>query len=138
MEHIEEKNNRPVLLFDGVCNLCNNAVQFILRNEHTGVILFSPLQSTEAKNLLIKYNLETDQLDTLVYIRNNLALTKSDAVIAILGDMGGIWRMGSLFKLLPKAFRDYIYEFIVRKRYGWFGKKDTCMVPNEAISNRFI
>ena len=126
------------MLFDGICNLCNYGVQFILRNENTEIILFSPLQSTEAEILLIRYGLETEQLDTLVYIKNNLALTKSDAVIAILSDMGGIWRMGSLFKLFPKAFRDYLYELVARKRYGWFGKKDTCMVPNEAISSRFI
>jgi len=125
-------------LFDGVCNLCNRAVRIVLHYDQPNKIMFCPLQSATGQALLQHFDMDPETLDSLVYIRNEQALIKSQAVIAVMTDMGGIWKMGKVLQLLPRTFGDYFYDVVAKSRYKWFGKQDKCMIPAADISNRFL
>lgn len=127
-----------VLLFDGVCNLCNKAVQIVLRQDRSAKIMFCPLQSAKGESLLRNFNMDPATLNSLVYIRNERVLIKSQAVIAIMKDMGGIWKMGKVLKIFPRVFGDYFYDVVAKSRYKWFGKRGECMIPTADIKTRFL
>lgn len=124
----EQIPNR-VLLFDGVCNLCNGAVQFIIKRDPDGLISFTSLQSETGQSLLKKSGLPTDQFDSFVFIEDGQVYTKSTAAIKVFRHLRGLWRLFVLFFAVPKPFRDMVYSFIARNRYKWFGKKNECMLP---------
>ncbi len=135
----QTNNSYPqILLFDGVCNLCNRAVRIVLRYDQPNKIMFCPLQSATGQGLLQHFDLDPETLESLVYIRNEKALIKSQAVIAVMTDMGGIWKMGKVLQLFPRTFGDYFYDVVAKSRYKWFGKQDKCMIPATNISNRFL
>ena len=135
----QTKSSYPhLLLFDGVCNLCNKAVRIVLRYERSPKIMFCPLQSATGQALLQRFNMDPESLDSLVYIRNEKVLIKSQAVIAVMTDMGGIWKMSKVLQLFPHTFGDYFYDVVAKSRYRWFGKRDKCMVPATDLSNRFL
>ena len=131
MEHefSSEASTHPIILFDGVCNLCNSSVQFILKRDGTGKFRFSSLQSEFSKEMLKRYNLPVDYLESIILLHNGKIYTSSDAVIEILNHLGGFYKLFSVFKIIPKFLREPLYKFIARNRYRWFGRKDSCMVP---------
>ena len=130
--------NHPVLLFDGVCNVCNEYVQFILKRDSKGFFRFASLQSDAGKAILRKYNLPTDTIDTVVMIENQIAYTRSDVGIRMTRYMGGLWPLLYGLIIIPKAIRDAIYNWIAKNRYKWFGKKESCMIPNPKWRDRFL
>lgn len=134
----ESRSDEFVLLFDGVCNLCNGAVGFILKHDRRGQIKFCPLQSEKGKALMLQHDLDSEQLDTLVYLKQGVALVKSRAVISVLADMGWIWKSGNLFKIIPPVIGDFIYGMVAKFRYRVFGKREQCMVPSDKLKARFI
>lgn len=133
----------PVLLFDGVCGLCNAAVQFVLRHDPSGRFRFAPLQGQFARRVLERHGRDPDDLDTMYLVvdadtpRERL-LEKSDGVIAVLRGLGDGWRLLSLFRFLPLALRDRGYDRLARNRYRWFGRTDQCVIPRPDIRARFI
>ncbi|QJC89895.1 thiol-disulfide oxidoreductase DCC family protein [Bacillus inaquosorum] len=133
----EQIPNR-VLLFDGVCNLCNGAVQFIIKRDPDGLISFTSLQSETGQSLLKKSGLPTDQFDSFVFIEDGRVYTKSTAAIKVFRHLRGPWRLFVLFFAVPKPVRDMIYSFIAKNRYKWFGKKNECMLPSPSIKKRFL
>jgi len=135
---IAESDDHPILLFDGVCNLCNGAIQFIIPRDPEGTIRFAPLQSDLGETVRDAAGLSTDDLETVVLVDDGMAYTKSDAAIRVGEHLGGLYRLLSLGRLVPRGLRDHIYDIIAENRYDWFGKKDQCMVPNEDVSDRFI
>ncbi|WP_254523034.1 thiol-disulfide oxidoreductase DCC family protein [Natrinema caseinilyticum] len=119
----------PVILFDGVCNLCNGFVQFILPRDTDGTFRFASLQSDVGKELLAEHGLPTDELESVVLIEGDDSYVKSSAVIRIARRLGGIYTLFGPFRFVPKAIRDRAYDFVAAHRYRWFGKKDQCAMP---------
>jgi predicted DCC family thiol-disulfide oxidoreductase YuxK len=116
-----------LVYFDGVCGLCNRVVDFLMKNDHYGYFKYAPLQGKTAKEALSPEQLLT--LDTIIYQEDNQIYKKSDAVIKILTRIGGFWKSMIVFRFIPTFIRDSVYDYIARKRYGWFGKRDSCRMP---------
>lgn len=133
-----ENNDFGIVIFDGVCNLCNRFVNFILRKDRKKRFKFSALQSSTGQKLLKDYKLDFSTIDTVIYIKNLKVFTKSSAALHILKDIGGFWKILFVFIIVPKFIRDYCYTFIARNRYRWFGKLDSCMIPTEKDKEMFL
>ena len=132
------KDKSNIIFFDGVCNLCNFWVKYVVRNDPEGIFYFSSLQSHFTENFLSQNNINSD-FETIIFFSEGRFLKESDAVISILFKIGGFNRLLSrIIKLLPLKFRDGLYKFVSRNRYKLFGKKEYCMVPNESIKKRFL
>ncbi|MBN1649992.1 MAG: thiol-disulfide oxidoreductase DCC family protein [Bacteroidales bacterium] len=127
-----------ILLFDGVCNLCNGSVHFILKRDKQEKFKFAALQSESGQILLKKYNLSNIQFDSLVYILDENYYLKSDAVLRIFRTLGGFWKLMWIFHYLPRCFRDFIYDLIAKSRYRVFGKREECMIPTPSLKKRFL
>ena len=130
--------DHPVILFDGVCNLCNGAVQFIIKRDPDSVFRFASLQSDAGQDVLRRNNLSTEDFDTMVLVEGDAVFTKSTAALRILRRLGGIGRLAYAFIVIPRFVRDWVYTFVARNRYSWFGKRDECMVPTPDLKSRFL
>lgn len=131
-------DNHPVLLFDGVCNLCNGAVQFIIDRDPEGVFRFASLQSEAAKKVLGQYPEIPQDISTVVLLENNQVYTRSDAALRAARHLPGAWPLLYGFIIVPRTIRDAVYNWIARNRYRWFGKKDQCMIPTPELQDRFL
>ncbi len=129
---------RPVILFDGICNLCNSSVRFILKHDRHQQFLFASLQSDASKKLLLHLNYKIRQMNSILLVEDGQIHDKSEAVLRIAGRLRYPWGLGAAFRILPVAARDGIYDFIARNRYRWFGKKDKCVNTLNKYENRFI
>jgi len=136
MSTLEVQN--PVILFDGVCNLCNGSVLFILNRDPSGIFKFAPLQSETGKNLLSKFDLPNDKLNSIILVENNEYYLRSTAALKILQRLGALWKIVYVFMLVPRPVRDYIYDIVARNRYKWYGKRAECMIPSSDIESRFL
>lgn len=133
------QNEKHILLFDGVCNLCNASVQFILRRDKSKKFLFASLQSDVASKLLPTASKYTRELQSIVLFKDGKILDKSTAALHIAKDLSGAWPiLYYLFICWPKSIRDAIYSFIAKRRYKWFGKQDSCSIPDESNQDRFL
>ncbi len=131
-------NTHNILLFDGICNLCNGVVQFVIKCDKKEKVKFASLQSEAGKQLLIKYNLPAEDYQSFVYIKNGQFLLKSTAALTLMKDIGGGWQLLYFFIIIPKFIRDFIYSVVAKNRYKWFGKKGVCMIPNKKLHHRFL
>ena len=120
-------NNKNILLFDGFCNLCSRLVNFIIKRDKKAKFLFLSLQSASGQSLLKKFGLPTDDFDSVVYIRSDKYFLKSSAILHILKEMGGIWKLFFIFIIVPNFIRDFIYKIIAKTRYKIFGRHDSCV-----------
>ncbi|MDF9745239.1 thiol-disulfide oxidoreductase DCC family protein [Natrinema salsiterrestre] len=136
----EIPDDNPIVLFDGVCNLCNGFVQFILPRDTDGVFRFASLQSDVGTELLAEHGLPTDELESIVLIEEDDCYVKSDAVIRIARRLGGVYALLGPSRFLPRRFRDFCYDFVAARRYRWFGKKDQCAMPpaDVDVNARFL
>ena len=132
------EQQHPVILFDGVCNLCSGAVAFIIKRDKSARYKFAALQSENGKNLISKFNLSPDKIDSILLLENDKYFIKSTAVIKICRDLGALWPLVYIFILIPKSLRDYIYDLIAKNRYRWFGKKEQCLIPGQELESRFL
>lgn len=128
----------PILLFDGVCNLCNRLVVFVIRRDNNARIRFASLQSETGKALLLSAGLNPDSTNTVVYFSGDKTFLRSSAILYLLNDLGGGWRLFYSLIIIPSFIRDYIYNQVARNRYRIFGKRESCMVPSKDIESRFI
>ncbi|RBP45454.1 putative DCC family thiol-disulfide oxidoreductase YuxK [Roseimicrobium gellanilyticum] len=128
----------PIILFDGVCNLCAWAVRFIIERDPRGVFRFASLQSPVGQELMQKHGLNPSQLDSFVLVENDCAYSESTAALRVARHLGGAWPLFYGAIVLPRFVRDPIYKLIARNRYRWFGKKDTCMIPTPELRARFL
>ena len=128
----------PILLFDGVCNLCNGAVQFIIERDEDGFFRFASLQSDAAKKLLEQYPEAPEDISTIVLLEKGRLYTKSDAALRAARYLSGAWPALYGFVIVPRPIRNAIYDWVARNRYQWFGKKDKCMIPTPGLKNRFL
>lgn len=130
--------DKPVILFDGICNLCNSSVRFVLKRDKNETFLFSSLQSDAAKKLLLHYNYKNNHLESMLLIEGDQILDKSSAALRICQVLGFPWRLLFVFQILPASWRDAVYMYIANRRYRWFGKKDYCVYSMGTYENRFI
>ena len=133
-----DSNNNPILLFDGYCNLCNNSVQFILKYEKNTDLVFTSLQSEAGISLLKQYNINPLNLDSLVFIKNNKFHTKSSAALLLTPYLKGLYPLLYSLLIIPPFIRNTVYDYIARNRYKWFGKAESCMMPDKELMNRFL
>jgi predicted DCC family thiol-disulfide oxidoreductase YuxK len=131
-------NQSPVILFDGVCNLCCEWTRFLIWKDKKMLFKFASIQSEVGERLLNSAGLNNKELKTIIYLKNNQVYLASTAVLEILTDLGGIWKMFNLFQLIPKAVRDRIYLFIAERRYRIFGKRSSCLLPTPENQKRFL
>jgi len=132
------QDQRRILLYDGVCNLCNGLVRFTIRWDRKKKILFASLQSETGQDYLRKLGLPAGDLDTLVYIKAGKHFIRSSAVLEVLKDMGGFWRLFYVFIIIPGCLRDPVYRLVAYMRYRVFGKRDSCRLPSPEIQQRFL
>ena len=128
----------PVILFDGVCNLCNNLVRIIIKLDRKEQFKFASLQSEAASKILLKNPWLQAETDTIIYYENDIFYQRSDAVLRISRKLGGLLTILQLGYVLPKKWRDRCYDLIARNRYRWFGQREQCMIPGEHIKKRFL
>jgi predicted DCC family thiol-disulfide oxidoreductase YuxK len=127
-----------VVLFDGICNLCNWSVQFIIKRDPGGYFRFAPMQSDVGRRLLEMHGFRPKASDTFILIEEYRCLTKSDAAITVAKHLTGLWPVLRFLTIIPKTVRNWCYDVVARNRYRWFGKKETCMIPSRELLDRFI
>lgn len=131
-------DNRHIVIFDGVCNFCNGAVNFIIKRDPDGVFAFTPMQSALAQELMDKYEIHNVGIDTFLLIKNDQCFVFSSAALEIAKDLTGFWYIFRIFELVPRAIRDFFYKVFARNRYTLFGRQETCMMPSEKVRSRFV
>ncbi len=134
----EQASSSPVLLFDGVCNLCNGYVQWLIRHDPKGVFRYASLQSDAGRTLLAQAGLPTDQMDTVVLLDQGRTYTRADVALRITGQLGGLWPLLGVLRMVPRPLRNAIYDWVARNRYRWFGKRESCMMPTPELKSRFL
>jgi len=130
--------NHPVILFDGVCNLCNGFVQFVIRNDKKNKFRFASLQSDSAKKLLEPFHFPLDELKTIVLVEDGKIYLRSRAVIRIASQLDGAWKLSAMLYIFPSFLSDAVYNLVSKYRYRLFGKQESCMIPTPDLKSRFI
>ncbi len=133
-----ENQVKHIILFDGVCNLCNGSVQFIIKRDKHSKFRFASLQSEFGQDKLLAFHLDNKDMDSFVYVRDGKVFTKSTAGLMVLKDLGGLWKILYLLIIFPKPLRDWFYNLIAKNRYKMFGKKESCMLPSADLKSRFL
>jgi predicted DCC family thiol-disulfide oxidoreductase YuxK len=128
---------RSIILFDGICNLCNSSVQFILKRDPDAHFRFGSLQSDFGQASIEKYGLSKN-LSSIVLIEDDKSFIKSTAALKISKHLQGAWKLLSILQIIPRPLRDFFYDIIAKNRYKWFGKQDSCMLPSPEYKDRFI
>ncbi|WP_079513512.1 thiol-disulfide oxidoreductase DCC family protein [Maribacter arcticus] len=133
------ENYKKIILFDGVCNLCNGAVQFIIKRDHIDMFRFAALQSETGRKLLAERNIDTEDIDSIILIEPNVAYyTKSTAALEIGKNLKGLRTLSSILLWLPESFRNIVYDIVAKNRYKWYGKKESCMIPTPKLKEKFL
>lgn len=135
----ELPKHKQLILFDGVCNLCNSSVNYVIKHDKGGIFMFAPLQSDTGKKIINKYNLDTSQTDSiLLYSEGKELKIKSSAALAIASKLGFPRNLLSVFYIVPPVIRNWVYDYIAKHRYKWYGKKDVCMIPTQELQDKFL
>ena len=127
-----------VIFFDGVCNLCNRSVQFVIKRDRAKKFRFASLQGKSAAFVLKELNISPADSDSFILLENDKVYTRSTAALRVLRELGGLWKLFYVFIIVPPFIRDGVYNFIARKRYKWFGKREECMIPTPELKERFL
>lgn len=132
------RDEEPVILFDGVCNVCAWSVRFVIERDPGAVFRFAPLQSEAGGRLLRRCGLPEDALDSLVLVTEGKAWRESDAALRICAGLRPPWRWLRILLLVPRPLRDCAYRFLARNRYRWFGRTEACLIPTPELQSRFL
>ncbi|WP_411030631.1 thiol-disulfide oxidoreductase DCC family protein [Spongiimicrobium sp. 3-5] len=136
---MESEIDKKIILFDGVCNLCNGAIQFIIKRDKHDTFRYAALQSEIGQQLVNDRKIDTSKVDSIILIAPGVAYyTKSDAALKIGKEFGGGWKLLGIFEGIPHTIRDWFYDIIAKNRYAWFGKKDACMIPTPELKAKFL
>ena len=128
----------PVIVFDGVCALCNGWVRFLLRHDRRQRYRFAAMQGEHGRRLLSANGLDPDDPMSFLLIENGRAWTGTDAIARVLSGLGGVWRLAAALRWLPRALRDPLYRLVARNRYRWFGRYEHCLLPMAEQRARFL
>lgn len=132
------RQTKSIVFFDGVCNLCNASIDFIIKRDRHNKFLVGALQDGFSKEILSKYQVKADYLDSLVLLENGEIFYKSTAALKIARNLSGVWPAFYPLIFLPKWLRDPVYDFIGKNRYSWFGKKNTCRIASPEEKSKFL
>lgn len=131
--------DKKILLFDGVCNLCNESVLKIIRYDNKDIFRFVSLQSDFGQQITNHLGIDTSTIDSVILYEPGVSYEiKSTAALNIMFEFGGIWKLTRVFGYLPEGFRNFIYDYIARNRYKWFGKREQCMIPTPELKSKFL
>ncbi|GGG46290.1 thiol-disulfide oxidoreductase DCC family protein [Bizionia arctica] len=131
--------NKQLILFDGVCNLCNSSVQYVINHDKNNVFMFAPLQGETGKFILDKYQIDPIKIDSiLLYSKQKEISYKSSAALKIASQLGFPRNLLGIFLVVPVFLRNGVYNYIAKNRYKWFGKQNECMIPNENLKAKFL
>jgi len=141
--NLSQAKSNPIVLYDGVCGLCNRLVQFLLNRDTHDRFRFASLQSEFANKVLTQHRLDPHDLDTVYVVEDygqpdERLLARSDAILFMLKQLGGPWKVAGVGHILPKAFRDAVYKVVARNRYRVFGKHESCMLPEPKHRSKFL
>lgn len=134
----EEFGDQRIVFFDGVCSLCQQSVQFILAHDTKAIFSFASLQGEAAAKILSSWQLNPQQMNSVVLLEKGKVYTRSTAALRVAKQMRGIWPVLWVFILVPTFIRDAVYDWIARNRYRWFGKLETCWIPSPEWKERFL
>lgn len=139
MEVSDLPKDKKIILFDGVCNLCNSSVQFVIKHDKKDIFRFVALQSELGQKIINHIGMATSDIDSsILYEPGKGHYYKSDAAFKILKNISGIHKVLLVFSILPKSILDATYDYVARKRYEWFGKKESCMIPTPELKAKFL
>ncbi|MCF6182221.1 thiol-disulfide oxidoreductase DCC family protein [Lutibacter sp.] len=135
---MQKIKNKTIILFDGVCNLCNSSINFIIKHDTKKQFLFASLQSDATKDLLLQFGIKNSPIDSIILVKNNKIYKKSTAILKISKHLNYGLKFCYVFIIIPKYWRDLAYDFIAKRRYKWFGKRESCMKPSLELKSRFL
>ncbi|MEP5338675.1 MAG: DCC1-like thiol-disulfide oxidoreductase family protein [Algibacter sp.] len=132
-------NDKKLILFDGVCNLCNNSVQYVIKHDKKDIFMFTALQSAIGKQLIEAHNIDTSKIDSiLLYTPEKGIAYKSTAALKVANLLGFPQNLMNVFFIIPPFIRNWVYDYIAKNRYKWYGKKDACMIPTPELRSKFL
>ena len=130
--------NKKIIFYDGVCNMCNSFVNTIISLDKKNQLFFSPLHGKIAKKLLKEHSEKIKNIDSVIFYSHSKISVKSKAVIDIINSLGSLYKIISILNIIPSLLLDYIYDLVAKNRYSWFGKKSSCPMPDKKIVSQFI
>ena len=130
--------SHKIILFDGVCNLCNGAINYVIKRDPNNVFKFAALQSEIGQELTAKFKIDGSKIDSIILIDGDKHYEKSTAALYIAKHLSGAYPLLFGFIIVPKFIRNAVYDYVARNRYKWFGKKDKCMIPTAELKNKFL
>ena len=131
--------NKKIILFDGVCNLCNTSVQYVIRHDKKDIFRFVALQSDLGQSILKHIGIDTKNIDSIILYEPGVAyFYKSSAAIEIAKTLGGFFTISAIFSIIPTGLRNLIYDFVAKNRYKWYGKQEACMIPTPELKAKFL
>ena len=131
--------NKKIILFDGVCNLCDSLLQFVIRHDKKDVFRFVALQSTLGQEIVNHIGIQNKNIDSVIlYVPGVAYYYKSSAALEIARELGGFFHLGTIFKIIPTVLRNHIYDYVAKNRYSWYGKKASCMIPTPELKSKFL
>ena len=136
--HNNNNNNNNIIFFYGICNLCNSFVNLIIVMDKKKKFLFSPISGKKGQEIVKLYDLNNKKIDSIILLSNNEIKVKSDAAIQIITSLNIFFKVFFIFKITPKIFLDFIYDFIAKNRYQYFGKRNSCSIPKKEHLSSFI
>lgn len=139
MEIADLPKEKKIILFDGVCNLCNSSVQFIIKHDKKDIFRFVPLQSDLGLSIIKHIGIDTSKTDSIILYEPNIAYYyKAEAALKIATALDGIYQCLGLFSIFPNRISNVVYDYIARNRYKWYGKKESCMIPTPKLKAKFL
>ena len=130
---------KKIILFDGICNLCESSVLFVIKHDKKDIFRFVPLQSDLGKEIVKHIGLNSKHIDSVILYEPGISyFYKSAAAIEIAKDLGGFFHLGTIFKIIPNGLRNLLYDYIAKNRYSWYGQKNSCMIPTAEIKSKFL
>jgi predicted DCC family thiol-disulfide oxidoreductase YuxK len=131
--------DKKLILFDGICNLCNSSVQYVIKHDKNEVFFFAPLQSATGQKIINHFNIDTSKTDSiLLYTEDNSIEYKSTAALKIASKLGFPRNLLTVFLIVPTFIRNWVYDYIAKNRYKWFGKREECMIPTKNLKEKFL
>ena len=131
--------NKKIILFDGVCNLCDSAVQFVIQHDKNDVFRFVALQSDLGQEILKHIGINSNNIDSIILYEPGVAYYyKSSAALQIAKNLGGFLHFGTVFRIIPTGIRNQIYDYVAKNRYKWYGKKESCLMPRNELKSKFL
>ena len=136
---IDLPNQKKIILFDGICNLCNSSVLKVIKFDKKNAFVFCAIQSSKGKEIISYLNIDLRKIDSIILYEPGVCYDiKSTAALKVMNSFGGIWTLTNVLWIFPETFRNYVYDYIAKNRYQWFGQKENCMLPTPELKKRFL